>query len=152
MHLKIFWVDFLEDWVGVQPSRQHLCRGVGTWLPGINYPACNRNMDTDTLFIPLGDIFINTMEAEGELCELAGTEGHCSSRGGEAGEREKTVGNWRLRSSYFISFNKWCDIIWGTRSLDWDSRQICHCGILVAFYSSKRGRGGEEMRCNCMQG
>ena len=38
-------------------------------------------MDTDTLFIPLGDIFINTMEAEGELCELAGTEGHCSSRG-----------------------------------------------------------------------
>ena len=32
-------------------------------------------MDTDTLFIPLGDIFINTMEAEaGELCELAGTE------------------------------------------------------------------------------
>ena len=49
-------------------------------------------MDTDTLFIPLGDIFINTMEAEGELCELAGTEGHCSSRGelAEEGEREKT--------------------------------------------------------------
>ena len=47
-------------------------------------------MDTDTLFIPLGDIFINTMQAEGELCELAGTEGHCSSRGGEAGERENS--------------------------------------------------------------
>ena len=45
-------------------------------------------MDTDTLFIPLGDIFINTMEAEGELCELAGTEGHCSSRGGRQ-ERER---------------------------------------------------------------
>ena len=46
-------------------------------------------MDTDKLFMPLGDIFINTMEAEGELCELAGTEGHCSSRGELAEEREK---------------------------------------------------------------
>ena len=49
-------------------------------------------MDTDTLFIRLGDIFINTMEAKaGELCELAGTEPGIAHR--ERGEEERELKN-----------------------------------------------------------